>query len=105
MQRDMLSTPDPHAELQTLQSIEPSHPRAIHEPAFASSEHPDPQRSKPRAAMGQIANAHPQRGLIFRSAASVPRGPTELGEATGPQATDLKRPVKPGGQFSTACGP
>jgi len=55
--------------------------------------------------MGQIANAHPQRGLIFRSAASVPRGPTELGEATGPQATDLKRPVKPGGQFSTACGP
>jgi hypothetical protein len=30
---------------------------------------------------------------------------TELGEATGPQATDLKCPVKPDGQFSTACGP
>jgi hypothetical protein len=60
MQRDMLATPDPHAELQPLQSIEPSHPLAIHEPAFASYEHPDPQRSKPRAGMGQIANPKPE---------------------------------------------
>jgi hypothetical protein len=105
MPRDRLSTPDPHAELQPLQSIEPSHPLAIHEPAFASSEHPDPQRPKPRAGMSQIANANPQRRLIVRAASSVPGGPTELGEATGPQATDLKRPVKPGGPFSTACGP
>ncbi len=36
MQRDMLATPDPHAELQPFQSIEPSHPFAIHAPAFAS---------------------------------------------------------------------
>ena len=45
--------------------------------------------------MGQIANAYPQRGLIFRSAASVPGGPTELGRAAGPQATDLKHAVNP----------
>ena len=55
--------------------------------------------------MGQISNAYSQRGLILRAASSVPGGATELGQSTGPQATDLKRPVKPGGQFSTACGP
>lgn len=55
--------------------------------------------------MGEITNANSQGGLILRSAASIPGGATELCEATGPQATDLKGPVKPGGQFSAACGP
>jgi hypothetical protein len=35
MQCDILLTPHPHAELQILQSIEPSHPFPIHPPAFA----------------------------------------------------------------------
>jgi hypothetical protein len=105
MPRDVLASLHPYAELQALESIEPSHPLPIHPPALAMQEHPDAQRPKPRAGMGQIANAHPQRGLIFRAASSVPRGSTELGKTTGPQATDLKRPVKPAGQFSTACGP
>jgi len=55
--------------------------------------------------MSQIANAQPQGGLILRAAPSVPGGAAELRQPTGPQATDLKRLVKPGGQFSTACGP
>ena len=55
--------------------------------------------------MSQIANAQPQGGLILRAAPSIPGGATELRQPTGPQATDLKRLVKPGGQFSTACGP
>jgi hypothetical protein len=55
--------------------------------------------------MSQIANAHPQRGLILRSASSIPGGATELDQPTGPQATDLKGVVKPGRQFSAACGP
>ena len=105
MQRDVLPPPDPHPQLQALQPIEPSHPFPIHPPAFATQEHPNAQRSKSRARMGQIANAYPQGGLIRGSTPPVPGGPTELCEATGPQATDLKRPLKPGGQFSTACGP
>jgi hypothetical protein len=36
VQGDMFSAPDPHTELQALESIEPSHPLAIHEPTFAS---------------------------------------------------------------------
>jgi len=55
--------------------------------------------------MRQISNPYPQGGLIRGPTPPVPGGPTELGQSTGPQATDLKRPVKPGGQFSTACGP
>jgi hypothetical protein len=60
MQRDMLSTPDPHPQLQALQSIEPSHPFPIHPPAFATQEHPNAQRPKSRARLGQIANTYPQ---------------------------------------------
>jgi hypothetical protein len=105
MPRDVLASLHPHAELQALELIEPAHPLPIYPPALAPQEHPDAQRPKPRARMCQIANAHPQRGLIFRSASSVPRGSTELGQATGPQATDLEHVLKPDGQFSTACDP
>ena len=55
--------------------------------------------------MGEISNPDPQRRVILGPTPSIPGRPTELGEAIGPQATDLKRPLKPGGQFSTACGP
>jgi hypothetical protein len=65
MQRDMLAPPHPHAELQALEPIEPSHPFLIHPPAFATQEHPDPQIPKPRARMGQISNAYPQGRLIL----------------------------------------
>jgi hypothetical protein len=41
MEGDVLASPDPHAELQTLQSIEPSHPLSIHPPALPAQEHPD----------------------------------------------------------------
>ena len=105
VQRDVLASPDSHAELQALQSIEPSHPLPIHPPAFATQEHPDAQRPKPRPRMGQIANPYPQRRLILGSTSSIPGGSTELGQPTGPHATDLKRAVKPLGQFSAAGGP
>jgi hypothetical protein len=55
--------------------------------------------------MSQVSNAQPQGGLILCAAPSVPGGAAELRQPTGPQATDLKRLVKPGGQFSTAGGP
>ena len=48
--------------------------------------------------MGQIANAYPQGGLILRMALSIPRRPPKLCQAAGPQATDLKRAVNPGGR-------
>ena len=105
MQRDVLASPDPHTQLQAIESVQSSHALPIHLPAFATQEHPNAQRTKSRARRGQIANAYPQGGLIRGSTPPVPGGPTELCEATGPQATDLKRPLKPGGQFSTACGP
>src|ERR1051325_1038612 len=55
--------------------------------------------------MGEIPNAHPERRRILGATLSIPRGSAKLRQATGPQATDLKRLVKPGGQFSTAGGP
>jgi hypothetical protein len=104
MECDVLPPPHPHAQLQAIEPVQSSDAFPIHQPAFATQQHQDPQIPKPGPGMGQIANAHPQRGLILRSASSIPDGATELGQPTGPQATDLKRPVKPGGQFSTACG-
>jgi len=55
--------------------------------------------------MGRISNAEPEGRLILGAAPSVPGGAAELRHLTGPQATDLKRFLKPSGQFSTACGP
>ncbi len=55
--------------------------------------------------MRQIANAEPESRLILGATCSIPRGPSELGESTGPRTTHLKRPVKPVGQFPAAGGP
>jgi hypothetical protein len=105
MQCDMLATPDSHAELQAIKSIESSYTLAIHEPAFAPQQHPNPHVAKPRPDMSQIANLEPQGRLILGPTPSIPRSSTELRQPTDLQATDLKRLVKPSGQFSTACGP
>ena len=58
-----------------------------------------------RSSLGEISNEQAERRLILRSTPAIPRGSTKLRQATGPQATDLKRVLKPRGQFSTACGP
>jgi hypothetical protein len=97
MQRDMLSMPGSHTQLQALQSIELSSPSLIHSPAFATQEHPNAQILKPRVRKGQFSNAHPQSGLILCSALSITGIATELGQPTGPYATDLNGTVKLGG--------
>jgi len=55
--------------------------------------------------MSQIANAEPEGRLILGPTLSIPRRPSEPGEATGPRTTHLKRPVKPLGEFSATGGP
>jgi hypothetical protein len=104
MECGVLASPHPHAQLHALESVQSSAAFLIHPPAFPTPQHPDPQISKPGPGMSQIANAHQQRGLILRSASSIPVRATELGQPTGPQATDLKGAVKPGGQCSAAGG-
>ena len=105
MESDVLPPPHVHPQLQALQSVEPSYPLAIHRPALTPEQDPDAQIPKPRARMGEIPNAEPEARLILGATPSIPGGSTELCQPTGPQATDLKRLVKPGGQCSTACGP
>jgi len=102
---DVLASPHPHAQLQAIESVQSSDAFPIHHPVFPTQQHPDPQIPKPGPGISQIANAHPQRGLILRAASSIPGGATELGQPTGPHATDLKGAVKPGGRLSAACGP
>lgn len=75
----MFSSADPHAQLQAIQAIQASDALPIDRPAFTPEQHPDPLIPKPRSGMGQIANAHPQGGLIFRPAPPIPGGATELG--------------------------
>jgi len=101
----MFSPPDPHAQLQSFEPVQPAHSFPIHQPAFPTQQHPDPQIPKPGPGMGQISNPYPQRRLIRGPTPSIPRRSPKLRQAAGPHATDLKRPLKPGGQFSTACGP
>ena len=42
MQRDMVSPPDPHTELEPFEAIEATNPLPIHKSAFATQEDPDP---------------------------------------------------------------
>lgn len=79
MQRPVFPAPHPHAELQPLQSIEPSHSFPIHEPALASQQDPNPLIAKPWPRMREIADAKPQGCLIVGCARSIPGRPTKLG--------------------------
>lgn len=78
MQRHVFPSPDPHAELQAVQSIEAPHPFPIHEPAFTPQQHPDPQVSESRPGVGEIANAETEARLILRPTPSIPSCSTEL---------------------------
>ena len=105
MQRDVLPPPDAHTELQTIQAIQASDALPIDPPTLTPQQHPDPHVSKPRPGMRQIPNPEPEGRLVLGATCSIPRGPSELGEPTGPRTTHLKRPVKPLGQFAAAGGP
>jgi hypothetical protein len=105
MQRDMFPATDAHPQLQAIETIQSADPLAIHQPPFAPQQDPNPQVPKPRPGMGQIPDAQPQSRLILRATGSLPRRSTELRQATGPQATDLKRRPKPLGEFAAAGGP
>ena len=78
MQRDVLPSPDAHAELQPIQAIQSSDSLAIHQPALSPQQHPDPLIAELRSGMGQIPNAEPEGRLIFRAAASIPGGSPKL---------------------------
>jgi hypothetical protein len=72
MQRHVFAPPAPVPQLQAFQAIEPSDALAIHEPAFATEQHVEPQISESRPRMGEFAQAHPKGRLILGHAALVP---------------------------------
>jgi len=61
VQGDVLAPPHAHAELQPVEAIQPTHPLAVHHPAFAAEQHPDAQMSEPRPRVGELANPQPKR--------------------------------------------
>ena len=56
MQRDMLPAPYPHTQLQSVETIEPANPFAIHPPSFPTQEHPDPEIPKSWTALSDVPN-------------------------------------------------
>src|SRR6185503_5178969 len=58
-----------------------------------------------RPGVGELVNPQAQRGLVARLAAPIPRGATELREATGPHATNLEGHLEPPGELPTAHRP
>ena len=95
VQRDMLPSSHSHPQLEPIEPIQAANALAIDEPPLTPQQDPNPHVAKPRLRMSQITNAQPKRRLIFRAAASIPRGSTKLCSATGPRTAHLKRPVKP----------
>lgn len=101
----MFSSAHPHAELQSIQAIQPSDALPIDEPPLTPQQDPDPHVAKSRPSMRQIPNAEPESRLIPGATVSIPGSSTKLRQAAGPRTAHLKRPVKPLGQFPAAGGP
>ena len=104
MEGDVLASPDPHAELQTLQSIELSHPLCIY---------PQPsRRSSTQIVETQTAGAYgPDRESVsarpidpWRNCVDTTRF-DRIGPTDRPAPTHRERPVKPLGQCSAAGEP
>ena len=92
-------------QLQAVQAIEPTYSFSIHQPSLSSEEHPDPFRAKSWPRMRELADAQTQRTLVLRPAPAIPRGPTELGQLTGPLHLHAEGRLKPDGQLAAARGP
>lgn len=58
MQCDMLPSPHPHPELQSIEAVQPAHPFTVDSPAFPPEQDPDPHIAKPWAGMRQVPNAY-----------------------------------------------
>src|SRR5206468_9566002 len=95
----------PHPQLEPLEPIEPPDSLAIHPPAFAAQQHPDPQVPEAGPRMRQISNAQPQRGLILRLTAPIPTGAAELCQAAGPRTPHLEGRLKPLSELPATGGP
>jgi len=57
MQGHVLAPPHAHPQLKSFQAVQPTDSLPIYEPTLTPQQDPNPQVAKPRAGMGQIANA------------------------------------------------
>ncbi len=105
MECDVLASPDPHTQLQAIESVQSSDALPIHRPAFTPQEHPNAQISKPGSRVSEIANPYPECRLILGPTPSIPGRSTELGQPAGPRTPYLKHRLKPLGEFPAAGGP
>ena len=86
MQRHMVPSPNPHAELEPFESIEAADPLPIPLPTFATSKDLDPAIANPWACLRQITNLEAQGRLIL--------GPTRRSTQTGRTDMPAHHPPK-----------
>jgi hypothetical protein len=51
MQGHVLAPPNPHAELGAIQTVQPTDPLPVHEPALPPEQHPDALKAEARSRM------------------------------------------------------
>ena len=82
MQAHALAATHPHVYLQAFEAVDSMHAFVVHEPALPSEHDLDTQVTEPWARVGDVTNAHAQRGLIFGLAALVPSRTLQQGQPT-----------------------
>jgi hypothetical protein len=90
VQTHVLPTSNPHAQLQSVQAIEPVNPLLVHAPAFTPQQHVDARVPEPRPGVREFSNAQPQTELILRFALAVVRSAREPRQSAGSHRADLK---------------
>jgi hypothetical protein len=100
MQTEALTPSDPHSHLQALEPVESVHALQIDRPSLAPQQHVSAAIAKPRAAQGDVGNAHSQRALISCCAAPVPTRPADPTQPTRSRRAHLEPFVDPSSDLS-----
>lgn len=73
MQRHVLPSAQPIAQLQPLQAIQPPHPLLVDQPALPAEQHVEAQIPEARTGLREVADPEAERPLILRATAPIPR--------------------------------
>jgi hypothetical protein len=82
VQRDVLPSTHPHAQLQAVEPIQSANALFVHGPPLPSQQYPDAIESESRPRMRQLLDAHPQRALLIAQRPAIPSRATELRQPT-----------------------
>ena len=105
VQSHVLAPADAHAQLQTVQAIQPMDAFMVHPPTLAAEHDMDTQIAEPWPRGGDLPNPVAQGTLIPGRTLAIPGRPGKSPQFTGTPRTDTVSVQHPGHQLTPLRGP